>query len=386
LRHTTAREQFDMPLWRLGGMPASLASSWIDIEASRSLTYRAASAASRDPLGNLHLSSMAKVAATEAAGRVTDRAVQSMGRFGLVRGPQDRAPVPRCPSDACLRGIDRGHLRLAGEEAGEGHATVIIDSHVHVWPDHIAAVVTQSQPSGLTPMFDGTLAGVRRTLDECGVDRAMVLGVAAKASTVARTNEFIGSVPRDRLHPFGTVHPELSVEENLKHLADNGIRGVKLHPLFQALSFADPRVVDIVGALADEGIVIIAHAGAGGDAAANERGAPGHLRALIDRFPRLQLIACHFGGFHRLDEAEQELVGSRAFLETSWPPTVADVDQDRIRTIIARHGADRVVFGSDWPMANRAAEIAAIRALDLGADDEAAILGGNLARILGVAA
>jgi hypothetical protein len=37
-------------------------------------------------------------------------------------------------------------------------------------------------------------------------------------------------------------------------------------------------------------------------------------------------------------------------------------------------------------MANRAAEIAAIRALDLGADDEAAILGGNLARILGVAA
>jgi acyl-CoA dehydrogenase len=29
---------------------------------------------------------MAKVAATEAAGRVTDRCVQSMGRFGLVRG------------------------------------------------------------------------------------------------------------------------------------------------------------------------------------------------------------------------------------------------------------------------------------------------------------
>jgi acyl-CoA dehydrogenase len=86
LRHTTSREQFDVPLWRLGGMPASLAASWIDIETSRSLTYRAASAASRDPLGNLHLSSMAKVAATEAAGRVTDRAVQSMGRFGLVRG------------------------------------------------------------------------------------------------------------------------------------------------------------------------------------------------------------------------------------------------------------------------------------------------------------
>jgi acyl-CoA dehydrogenase len=86
IRHTTGREQFGQPLWKLGGMSASLATSWIDIETSRALTYRAASAASRDPLGALHLSSMAKVAATEAAGRVTDRAVQSMGRFGIVRG------------------------------------------------------------------------------------------------------------------------------------------------------------------------------------------------------------------------------------------------------------------------------------------------------------
>ncbi len=34
----------------------------------------------------LNLSSMAKVGATEVAGRVVDRAVQVMGRFGLVRG------------------------------------------------------------------------------------------------------------------------------------------------------------------------------------------------------------------------------------------------------------------------------------------------------------
>jgi acyl-CoA dehydrogenase len=86
VRHTTGREQFGMPLWKLGGMPAALAASWIDIEMTRTLTYRAAAAAAIDPLGSLHLSSMAKVAATEAAGRVTDRAVQSMGRFGLVRG------------------------------------------------------------------------------------------------------------------------------------------------------------------------------------------------------------------------------------------------------------------------------------------------------------
>jgi acyl-CoA dehydrogenase len=86
VRHTSSREQFGTPLARLGPVPGMLARSWTDIEMARSLTYRAAAAAARDPLANLYLSSMAKVAATEISGQVVDRAVQVMGRFGLVRG------------------------------------------------------------------------------------------------------------------------------------------------------------------------------------------------------------------------------------------------------------------------------------------------------------
>jgi hypothetical protein len=78
------------------------------------------------------------------------------------------------------------------------------------------------------------------------------------------------------------------------------------------------------------------------------------------------------------------MVGSRAILETSWPPSTAGLDQERVRAIIERHGPDRVVYGSDWPMTDPAAEIAAIRALGLPADQEAAILGGNLAALLGL--
>jgi hypothetical protein len=100
--------------------------------------------------------------------------------------------------------------------------------------------------------------------------------------------------------------------------------------------------------------------------------------------PGLRLIACHFGGYHRLDEAEDLVVGSGAVLETSWPPTTGGLDQARVRDIIARHGADRVVYGSDWPMTDPAAEIAAVRALGLPATQETAILGGNLAALLGI--
>jgi uncharacterized protein len=262
---------------------------------------------------------------------------------------------------------------------------MIVDAHCHVWPDHIAPLVLANRPAGLDPRYDGTVDGLRRTMDEAGIDRAMCLAIAAVPKHVAGTNRFVGSIDRSRFIPFGTVHPGLSVEENLKHLQDNGIPGVKLHPLFQELSLGDPKVHDILRGLAEAGIVVITHAGAGGDEDANERGAPRHLRSIVDTIPDLTLIACHYGGYHLLDEAEEQVVGSRAILETSWPPTMADLDRDRVRALVGRHGADRIVFGSDWPMTDPAAEIAGIRALGLATRDEEAILGGNLAALLGLA-
>lgn len=85
-KHAATREQFGVPLARLGGIPAQLAQSWADIEMARALTYRAAAASARDARANLYLSSLAKAGATEAAGRVVDRCVQIMGRYGITRG------------------------------------------------------------------------------------------------------------------------------------------------------------------------------------------------------------------------------------------------------------------------------------------------------------
>ena len=79
------RVQFGRPLARLGPVAALLADSWADVEMTRLLAYRSAYRAREDPLGNLHHSSMAKLAATEAASRVVDRCVQVMGRWGLIR-------------------------------------------------------------------------------------------------------------------------------------------------------------------------------------------------------------------------------------------------------------------------------------------------------------
>jgi acyl-CoA dehydrogenase len=92
VRHCRDREQFGRPLYKLGPVAGLLADSGADVEMSRLLAYRAATKA-RDLAGiggseraaeSLDYSSMAKLAASEAACRVVDRCVQAMGRFGLV--------------------------------------------------------------------------------------------------------------------------------------------------------------------------------------------------------------------------------------------------------------------------------------------------------------
>lgn len=92
VRHCRDREQFGRPLYKLGPVAGLLADSGADVEMSRLLAYRAATRAREAAESgdgaraaeSLDYSSMAKLAATEAACRVVDRCVQAMGRFGLV--------------------------------------------------------------------------------------------------------------------------------------------------------------------------------------------------------------------------------------------------------------------------------------------------------------
>src|SRR5690625_3353566 len=84
-RHAGTRVQFNRPLAKLGAVGDMLGASWAELEAARLLTYHAAELAKTAPADSLHISSMAKLVASETADRITDRAVQISGRFGLVR-------------------------------------------------------------------------------------------------------------------------------------------------------------------------------------------------------------------------------------------------------------------------------------------------------------
>lgn len=88
VEHTQTRQNKGKPLARIGAVASLLADAKIDLEQARWVTYHAAWLARQDAAAAISATSLAKVAATEAADRVTDRCVQVMGRFGLIAGSQ----------------------------------------------------------------------------------------------------------------------------------------------------------------------------------------------------------------------------------------------------------------------------------------------------------
>jgi uncharacterized protein len=262
---------------------------------------------------------------------------------------------------------------------------VIIDAHAHVWPDHVAAsALGGNRVPGLEARGDGTVGGLDADMRRSGVEVSCCLGIANEARHVDRVNEFVAGLRTASRFPVGTVHVDRSVEDNLASLRRHGIGAVKLHPLFQRFALDDPRLWEILEAFGDE-FAVITHVGAGGDSFTNSLSSPKMIAAIARQFPALRLMACHFGGYKILDDAEEMLAGADVVLETSWPPSLTTLRPERVRRLIRRHGAERVVFGSDWPMTSPGEEVAAIEALRLSDDETRAVLGGTIARVLGIA-
>lgn len=257
----------------------------------------------------------------------------------------------------------------------------LCDAHTHVWPDKIAAKALEGRVDFMEAEFDGTVRGLTTTLDRAGISRCVAMGIADEARHLHRTNEFIGSVRSERLVPFGTIHPDVEVEENLDSLRANNVVGVKLHPLFQRFRLDDERLLAILDALGDE-FPVIAHVGKGGVPETDQLATPAMLAGLIAQLPRLRLMATHFGGFHRLEEVEEHVIGRDVVLETSWPPTLRALSNEKVVDLIRSHGVHRVVFGSDWPMSDPVECMEVVRGLGLDEDEVDAVLGGNLSRWL----
>lgn len=262
----------------------------------------------------------------------------------------------------------------------------MIDVHVHIFPDGVAerAVSTLADAGGIPYYSDGTARALCDSMRGAGVTTAVNLPVATKPEQVRGINRWIPGLPR--AHPalisFGAMHPRCeNPREEIAFLSEQGVKGIKLHPEYQDFYPDDDRCAELYEACRDYGLIVSFHAGVDlGFTACH--GTPDRFVPVLS-IAGLKIILAHMGGYRMWDAVERDLVGTRAMFDTSFS---YELGADRMRRMIAAHGPDKILFGTDSPWDSAARMKGFIASLSLDPKIEQMIFSGNAAALLGLSA
>jgi len=262
----------------------------------------------------------------------------------------------------------------------------MIDAHVHLYPDvinrdpsgwaeragepHWAMLCTRRRKNGQAVQAFPSVDELLRTMDEAGVERAVLLGwYWERLESCRLQNRFYAECVRahpDRLSAFASVHPGKGREGAVAALAElgwareHGFCGLgELSPHSVGWAVDDPILATILERAGDWGWPVNLHV-----TEADSRPYPGKVETplgdfltLAEAHPHTRFILAHWGGLVPFYFAGPSL-GARQekpfslpenlYFDTAASPLIYDT------TVWARFvksvGAERVLFGSDYPL------------------------------------
>lgn len=253
----------------------------------------------------------------------------------------------------------------------------VFDAHVHL-----------DSPEG--SLDQNTLEDLTLQMDIAAVDMAAVFSVASQEG-VTPTQEgnnaiaaAVNQIP-ERLVGFCSVHPaqgKKAVQE-VERCHSLGLKGIKLHPLMQDFHCDNDTVHLLARKAAELDMPILIHSSFPYNTRESE-----NLHHLVSSNPETNFVLAHMGGHKFLDyyayvERRESGMDNTYFeLSTIAPMFRRSPYTPQIRWLIQQMGADRVVFGSNYPHYQLVDALAAFRELKLKYEDSQQILGKTLAHLL----
>lgn len=249
---------------------------------------------------------------------------------------------------------------------------MIIDAHAHISNTdygNVEIYLEQLKNSGIDQgiVVPGGMMDVRRMTD-------YITG-AAKVENPAPDNNYVRESFRRHnslLIGFACINPhDQGGAEQLAQRFKEGFRGLKLSPMSHQFSLAGKSVAALAACCGDHGFPLYTHVVFSPGASTTR------FISLARQFPGTNFILGHMG-FGPADreglEAAREL--ENVYLETSTGNFL------HIKAAVNKAGAEKIIFGSEFPLSHPAAELKKIMLLDLPASDNDMILGGNIKRLL----
>jgi predicted TIM-barrel fold metal-dependent hydrolase len=239
--------------------------------------------------------------------------------------------------------------------------------------------------------FDGlaiTADELVEQMDRAAVDRALVWLKPPYDKNIAPENRAVYDAIRrypDRLIGFGWANPRLgkaATDDAIRCCFEEyGFHGIKFNGAQDDYVIDDPQLaLPFVERAARYGKPIAFHIGS--DFFENTH--PYRLGAIAERFPETPLIMIHMGGAS-LPTLERAAIETAARHPNITIIGSAIPERALLRAIDAL-GHECICFGSDMPFRLMHVQLAMYRAMLRDHDEPAryAILGGNIARLLGI--
>lgn len=277
---------------------------------------------------------------------------------------------------------------------------MMIDFHTHTFPDKIAAAaIAKMQGDCHSAAFtEGTVTALKTSMRQAGIDWSVVLPVATNPLKVSSINDVsLQLTEQEGLIYFGCIHPDAdNWYEELGRIAKAGLKGIKIHPVYQGVDIDDIRFLRILNRAGELGLIVVTHAG-------DDIGFPGVVRCspamalnALKQVGDIPLVMAHMGGWRNWEQAADLLAQTHVYIDTAFSlgritplddgyythEELALLSQEDFCKLVRLFGGKRVLFGTDSPWTDQQQSKEQILALPLSNEEKADILGENARRLL----
>lgn len=279
---------------------------------------------------------------------------------------------------------------------------MIIDFHTHIFPPWIKS--DRNRYAGSDPTLAGIYASPKArmatadevidSMDRDGVDISVVLNIGWSTHELCvATNDYImESIARypQRLIGFASIQlqsPQAALAE-IERCVRGGIRGIgEIRPNLPGFDIGNQKVMRLlIDTITKHNLILLTHASepVGHQYPGKGTITPDVLYPLITSFPELRLVCAHWGGglaFYALMPEVKTALNNVYFDTAASPFLYAPQIYQQVSQIV---GADKILFGTDYPLMPQRRVIEEIKSLNLPEETENLILSGNALRLLGL--
>ena len=258
----------------------------------------------------------------------------------------------------------------------------IIDFHTHYYPDKIVEKALNKAIEFIKPVTNGTRTGLIESMDKNNIAYSVALPMVNCPENARSLNLWASRENHDRIIMFGSVHPEEETpEETLKFVAEQGMKGIKVHPEYQNFYFADPKYDRIWSACEEYDLTVLTHTGFDIMFKPPYHCTPSDIAAVHARHPKLKLVAAHGGGMRMFEDVAKYVIGKEIYIDLAFMNDM-NISIEELKSLVQRHSKDYILYGSDSPWCDQGEMIEIVHKLGLKSEEESKILYENAEKLL----